>query len=425
MSVTATGSSFKGTEREKNAGCGEKNMSDIIFKNWTLAGKTVKNRMSNLPMEGNDAEADGSPSEMTIERYRRLAAGGWGIIYVEAIAPAENGKARAGQLVITKENIDSFRRLTDSIRAASPEPPLIIFQVNHAGRYGLSPLVAYRNEILDPTWKIPAERPATEGELSEAAEACAGAVKLSKTAGADGADLKCCHGYLAIELARPANRRDDDFGGAFENRTRFLKRMLGAAAEVADKDFFYGTRISVMEGIPGGVGDAPGATGTFSPEADAAALVDLLVESGSSFICETAGIPYYNPELVRPPAKHEKRDEVLSMHHDFSAWLKSRAAKCAVIGAGFTLLENDFLGKAGEMIERNQLDAAGFGRQSFADPETPLKIMNGDGKSVKWCKGCKKNNCSFLLRSGVHTGCVIYDDYYKEAARAARKDDRE
>lgn len=398
---------------------------NFLLENWLIAGKTVKNHLSTLPMEGNDAEPDGSPSEMTVQRYFRMAAGGWGIVYIEAIAPNVSGKARAGQLVISEKNIDRFKTLTDSIRNAVAEPPLIIFQVNHAGRYGLSPLLAYNNKLLDPTWKFRAEKVATESEISIAADACASAVKLSKLAGADGADLKCCHGYLAIELARPANKRPDNFGGSFENRTRFLKRMLDAANSVADKQFFFGTRVSVMEGIPGGLGDDPCAPGTFSPGADAASLVKLLADNGASFICETAGIPYYNPELVRPPAKDANKQQTLAMHHEFSAWIKSQARNCAVIGAGFSLLGNSFVEKACDMIEHEKLDAAGFGRQSFADPDTPLKLMNDDEKSIKWCKGCKTMNCSFLLRNGAHTGCVIYDGYYKETAKAVRKNNRE
>ena len=84
-----------------------------------IKGRSVKNRLTALPMEANDAEEDGRPSSRTIERYRRLAAGGWGTIYIEAVAPSERAKSRNRQLVISEANLDSFRLLIDNIRDAA------------------------------------------------------------------------------------------------------------------------------------------------------------------------------------------------------------------------------------------------------------------------------------------------------------------
>ena len=47
-----------------------------LFEAVAVAGRTLPNRLAVLPMEGADAEASGAPSEMTLRRYRRLAAGG-------------------------------------------------------------------------------------------------------------------------------------------------------------------------------------------------------------------------------------------------------------------------------------------------------------------------------------------------------------
>jgi len=396
-----------------------------LLSKWKFSGLTVKNRLCSLPMEGNDAGSDGGPSDRTIARYRRLSQGGWGIIYVEAIAPDEKGKARPGQLVISKDNLDSFRRLTDEIRGASrAQPPVIIFQINHAGRYGLNPLIAYHDEILDPTWDIDPEMPeATTEELDAAAAASARAVKLAARAGADGADLKCCHGYLAAELFRPANGRVDRYGGRLENRLRFIRTMVDAALEEAGKNFFFGSRISLFEGIPGGIGTSVEDPGRFAP-GDLYQLLFMLQESGASFICETIGIPYYRPELVRPWKKYEGREGILARHRELAAWVKKEFPALPVIGAGYTMLGKEFPADAERNVAGGGVDAIGLGRQSWADPDTPKKLMAADPDSVRWCRGCKTSNCSQLLRSGVPAGCVIYDPFYKERLKNLGKETR-
>lgn len=396
-----------------------------LFEKWNLAGRTVKNRLSTLPMEGNDAEPDGRPSQRTIKRYERLSTGGWGIVYIEAIAPDERGKARPGQLVLTEENLDSFKSLVSRIRAASPDPPLIIFQINHAGRYALNPTLAYHSELLDPTWNIPPDMPeATTDELDAAARACAGAVRLAAASGADAADLKCCHGYLAMELLRPANTRTDKFGGSLKNRLRFLEILLDAAQEVSGPHFFFGSRISLLEGFPGGFG-----SGSKDPLAwDTSELFPLLMtlmSAGAAFVCGTLGVPYYNPELVRPWKNYDEKLKVAAMHHRLCAWVKENFPSLAVISAGYSPLGEASPDTAGENISRGLVDAAGFGRQSFADPEMPLKLLRGDTDSINWCKGCKTNNCSFLLRNRVPTGCVIFESFYSLQLKKLKKEQKE
>ncbi|MFA6451676.1 MAG: hypothetical protein WCX65_19550, partial [bacterium] len=271
-------------------------MAELLATSFDLRGRRIKNRLATLPMEANDAELDGSPSGRTLERYRRLSAGGWGTVYIEAVAPCERGKSRPRQLTISRKNLDSFKALIGAIRSASDPPPFIIIQINHAGRYALHPLIAYHSELLDPTWDIPPDlTPATTEELEEAAAAAAAAVWLAAQTGADAIDVKCCHGYLAAELLRRANCRQDKFGGSFQNRIRFLDIVLSAAAEsAADFGVLFGSRVSLHEHFPDGIG-SKGPEGKDIDLIDIHAITGHLMNAGASFICETMGVPYYNP----------------------------------------------------------------------------------------------------------------------------------
>ncbi|HOY62460.1 MAG: NADH oxidase [bacterium ADurb.Bin236] len=379
-----------------------------------IGGRQAKNRLSTLPMEANDSEPDGSPSEITIERYRRLSAGGWGVVYVEALASCERGRCRPRQLMLSKRNLDSFKRLSDAIRAASDTPPFIIYQINHGGRYALRPLVSYHSEILDPTWDMPeGGATASTAELDEAADATAETVKLCASAGADAADLKCCHGYLAAELFRPSNNRDDKYGGSLENRLRFMDALISAGAEAArDDGLIFGSRISIQEKFPGGIGSS-GPDGTAFDFSGVAPLLERLKAAGAAFVCETMGVPYYNPETTRPQAGRPGLETALAEHHGMAGWVKSFNPAFAVIGAGYTSLKAGCVERAAKNIIAGDVDIIGFGRQSFADPDTAVKLLSGDAARVKWCAACGKNNCSTLLRAKAPAGCVVHDRAYR------------
>jgi len=60
----------------------------ILVEEAALAGRKIPNRLAVLPMEGADADPAGGPSDRTLRRYRRYAAGGAGLIWVEATAVA-------------------------------------------------------------------------------------------------------------------------------------------------------------------------------------------------------------------------------------------------------------------------------------------------------------------------------------------------
>lgn len=379
-----------------------------------IGGGRAKNRLSTLPMEANDSEPDGSPSEKTVERYRRLSAGGWGVVYVEALASCERGRCRPRQLMLSKSNLDSFKKLSDAIRAASDPPPFIIYQINHGGRYSLRPLIAYRSEILDPTWDMPADAAtASAADLDDAAEATAEAVKLCAAAGADAADLKCCHGYLAAELFRPSNSRTDKYGGSLENRLRFMDALIRAGAESAREDgLIFGSRISIQERFPGGIGSS-GPDGTMFDFSGVAPLLQKLKAAGAAFVCETMGVPYYNPAATRPQAGQPGLEAALAAHHGLAGWVKSFNPGFAVIGAGYTPLRGGCVVRAAKNIIAGDVDIIGFGRQSFADPETAAKLLSGDAALVKWCAACKKNNCSTLLRAKAPAGCAVHDPAFR------------
>ena len=80
-------------------------------------GKTrICNRVVLQPMEGCDCNADGSPSELTVNKYIKAAQSGAGLIWFEANAVCPEGRTNPRQMMLTRENLESFRTLLCSIR---------------------------------------------------------------------------------------------------------------------------------------------------------------------------------------------------------------------------------------------------------------------------------------------------------------------
>ncbi|MBR6556076.1 MAG: flavin oxidoreductase/NADH oxidase, partial [Clostridia bacterium] len=93
----------------------------VLRETYDLCGRTLPNRLAYHPMEGADGERDGSPSVHTRRRYERFARGGAGLIWFEAVAVMEEGRANPLQLWIHPENVQAFKKLNEDIRAIARE----------------------------------------------------------------------------------------------------------------------------------------------------------------------------------------------------------------------------------------------------------------------------------------------------------------
>ena len=183
-----------------------------------IGRKTAPNRLVNHPMECNDADASGNPTELTLKRYRRLAQGGAGIIMVESLTISPQSRSRENQLQITEPNRDGLADLVKEMKRVN-DRSLIIFQINHSGNVSngsFSEVVSYY-PTDDPSVTL-----LSDDDMEIIKQQFVGAAVIAHEAGADGIDFKQCHGYLCGQLLRPANTKPGRFGGSFENRTRFF-----------------------------------------------------------------------------------------------------------------------------------------------------------------------------------------------------------
>lgn len=379
--------------------------TSVLGAPLAVNGKSMKNRLLAQPIEGFDAQADGSPNEQVIARYRRLAQGGSGAIWMESISVSYEGKSGAKQLWITKDNASRFAELVQTIHKNGC--PYVVAQLTHSGRYsnpdGKSPAVcAFENPL------IPKEnsRIISDDELDRLREDYITAAVLAEQAGFDAVDIRACHGYLLNELFA-AYHRPGRYGGSYENRTRLLRDIV---AEVKRQTkLTVCVRLNVTDGLPYPYGWGCDREDVKKQDlSEPLRLVQELEALGVSIINVSAGIGAYAPYMIRPydrgaaiPDEHplEGVERLLQS----ARMVKQAAPSVCVVASGFTWLRAFAPMVAAGGVKESWFDLAGFGRQWVADPDYANEILAGKPLK-KPCATC--GGCTALIKTGKKMRCV-------------------
>jgi len=366
-----------------------------VFESYDIAGKKAPNRLVAQAMETNSAGKGGTVSRAVIERCRWLARGNWGMVFVEAVSITGDCLARRHSLILNKKNLTGFKRLVESFRRENGDG-LLLFQLTHPGRFSgdfSSKIKAYADDVHD----IPV---ASTPELHAIRDAFLEAVGLAEEAGADGVDIKACHGYLGGELLRPLNQRPDAYGCTPKNRARLIAEVIRASVK-SYPDMIVGTRISLYEGIRGGCGTR-GPHEIIEDLDDIMEVLGHIASAGAHFFNVSAGIPTLTPRLTRPL----ENDQVHMFHHfRYASTVKHCCPTVAVIGSAYSAAREYALAWAEENIGKEYVDLAGFGRQSLADPLFPRKLADSP-EVIDYCTLC--GGCSRLLRDQKRVYCTTY-----------------
>lgn len=400
--------------------------TEVLHKPVTVGKKIVPNAIAIQPMEGCDGTADGCPDTLTRRRYDRFARSGAGLIWAEAVAIVEEGRANPRQLWIREDNLPAFQRFVQDIKETCLKEngfePIVIMQATHSGRYSKphgkpEPLIAYNNPIFEKDAPISSDHILSDDALLRLEEQYGIAARLAQRAGFDGVDIKCCHRYLNCELLS-AYERPGMFGGSFENRTRLLRHGVQNAKQATEGDFLVTTRLNVYDGFPYPYGFGVSPAGGVQPDlTEPKKLVGILHQQlGMELLDVTIGNPYFNPHVNRPydmggyvPDEHPL--EGVARMVSCVGQIQKAYPALRVISSGLSYLRQwSPLLAAGE-IKEGICAIAGFGREAFAYPDFPQDMAkHGALDPNKCCITCGK--CTELMRAGSTAGCVIRDPEY-------------
>jgi 2,4-dienoyl-CoA reductase-like NADH-dependent reductase (Old Yellow Enzyme family) len=436
----------------------------VLARKVPVGGTTVGNSLAIHPMEGCDGEPDGRPGELTWRRYERFAAGGAKLLWFEATAVSNEGRANTRQIWIAPHTRDDFARLVEAIRRTHREhygedgDLLIPLQLTHSGRYSVAhKLIAYHNPAVDLKTNTPPDLPPiTDDELERLEDVYVDAAALAMAAGFNAIDLKVTHGYLLSELIG-AKTREGRYGGPLENRTRFMRNVLGKIRARLGGRLMLTMRLGCYEGVPyyrdaaTGLGrpypaPVPYPYG-FGVDANDPLKEDLgevkqavgwFREWGIELLNVSMGSPYFNPHVGRPFEKpdegnYEQPEHPLvgvDRHFRIAGELQRSFPELPMVGTGYSWLQKYAINAGAKNIAEGRIRFLGIGRGALAYPHFGRDALEkGELDERQVCKTL--TYCTFLMRQKHNalgqypTGCPpfdkeVYGPIIKEAREAKR-----
>ncbi|MER6996079.1 NADH:flavin oxidoreductase/NADH oxidase [Streptomyces sp. NPDC000410] len=243
----------------------ESAVSVALFEPYTLRSLTIPNRVWMAPMCQYSAEAFGPnagvPHDWHFAHYAARAAGGTGLILAEATAVSPEGRISPYDLGIWNDTqVAAFRRIVRFLKDQGTVPGI---QLAHAGRkastdrpwkgggpvgpdaHGWQP-VAPSPVPFDDGHPVPDDL--TTDQIADIVAKFAAAARRALDAGFEVAEVHGAHGYLIGEFLSPhSNHRTDEYGGSFENRTRFALEVVDAVRAVWPDELPLFFRISATD----------------------------------------------------------------------------------------------------------------------------------------------------------------------------------
>ena len=344
---------------------------------------TIKNRFVMTAANLGWCE-DGFVTKKVTAFYRERAKGHVGLLIAGAAGVDPVRVNQTGMMQIYDDRfIGPMRELTEAVHQ---EGSRIFLQLMHAGAYARKEEHSGMTAAAPSSYLCPFTREETEEltkeRIREIIQWFADGALRAKKAGFDGVELIGSAGYLIAEfLSGATNRRTDTYGGAVEQRTRFLMEIIQAVRQTVGSEYPLMVRLSGADFIPDGNG--PGEA------AKVAALISTQVDAidvtGGWHESQVPQITYNVPEgMYLYLAKNIKQ-----------------AAKVSVIGCNRLTA-----GKAEEALEKGWADMAGMLRELIADPYLVRKYEEGRADAIRPCLACNQE-CLDAIFSGGGIGCVV------------------
>jgi len=361
---------------------------DPIFRPQRLGSLTLPNRMVMTTVKLGYSSPKGEVLDCHTAFYARRAQGGVGLLTTEPLYVQANGRELPTQLGVHEDSLTGG--LADLVKSVHAAGGRIMAHLNHAGRAANPKLVGEGNLVSASDVLCPANqgspRPLSAEEIGEVVQAFAAASRRTLEAGFDALEIPFSHGYLIHQFLSPhTNRRDDEYGGVFEDRLRFGKEVLSAVRGEVGPDLPIVVRMNAVDYVEGGL--------TLD---DALLLAQELANWGvdalsvtSGTMCESVPFCLYpagTPEAHLLPMAARIREAT-----DLPVIVAGRIRSPAV---------------ARKALEAGQTDLIGLGRPFLADPDWVRKAEAGDEAGILLCPACHQG-CLGELRKGAGTHCLI------------------
>lgn len=352
-----------------------------LFRPLELRSITARNRIMLSPMCQYSGE-DGLSTEWHYVHLAARAVGGAGIVFTEAVHTEPEGRITKHCLGLwNDEQKDRLARIANFVDAQGAIPAI---QLGHAGRKasvgrpweGSAPLAPKDGgwSVIAPSaisyakdWPVPTAM--SGDDIRRSLDHLAAAVRRAREAGFKLLELHGAHGYLIHQFLSPlSNHREDDYGGSFENRCRFLSETIEAVRSQWPGELPLFLRLSITDWVDGGwdIMDSVRLAKDLKQKNE----VDLID-------CSSGGNDPRQQIPIHPGYQIPLAREIKSQ----------TGIKTAAVG----LMNGPDLAEA--TIANGDADVLVLGRTLLADPHWPLKAANAlKAEEVAWPVQYERSN---------------------------------
>ncbi|MDW5378925.1 NADPH-dependent 2,4-dienoyl-CoA reductase [Halomonas sp. HP20-15] len=351
-----------------------------LFQPLTLGSITLPNRILMGSMHTNLEEAPDGFVRLAAF-YAERARAGVGLIVTGGIAPSAEGAVFHGAAKLTEDaEAERHRVVTTAVHEAGGR---ICLQILHAGRYAYSPELVAPSAIQAPINPYPPR--ALDGDDVERVIAdyveCA---RLAREAGYDGVEVMGSEGYLINQfVCARTNRRDDAWGGPFENRMRFPVAIVERIRAALGEEFLIIFRLSMIDLVEEG-----------STWQEVVALGRAIEAAGASLI--NTGVGWHEarvPTIVTSVPR--------AVFSEVTRRMKAELKVPLITTNRINMPE-----VAERVLADGHADMVSMARPFLADPQWVSKACAGDSAAINTCIACNQA-CLDHTFQGKLTSCLV------------------